>query len=117
MKNAPQTEEWKKADAALRQIDHLKQKRAPSNRHDARMKALYVGPISDTEWNRPADTSRKAAYEFLVDAVNEYQGRYRQGYPTPGSTLRCNDAALDEALRKWKERPVLPPPENPEYPS
>jgi AbiV family abortive infection protein len=111
MKNDPQSPEWRKADAALEQIDKTKKKRSPDDRHEARIKALYVEPISDADWNRPSDTTALAAWEFLVDAGNDYSIRYSQGYPTPGDMLKHIDADLDNALKQWAGRPTLPPPE------
>ena len=91
-KHNPQSAEWKNAEADLKRDDESKRKRTPSDRHEKRMKAIYVEPISDTAWNRPAVTSAMAAYEFLNDAVNDYAGRYHQGYITPGDMLKHVDA-------------------------
>jgi AbiV family abortive infection protein len=115
--NHPQSPEWKRADADLKRIDETMKKRTPGDRHEKRTKALYVEPISGTEWNRPADTSATAAYEFLADAVNDYSIRYHQGYTTPGDMLKDIDADLDNALKQWATRPVLQLPERPKFPS
>jgi len=115
MKN-PQTEEAKKADAPLKQIDETKTKRTPSDRHEKRMAALYVEPISETAWNRPADIIAGAAHDFLVDAVNDYTGRYEQGYIAPAGLPKDIDPDLYSALEQWPARPVLPPPEYPKFP-
>jgi AbiV family abortive infection protein len=42
--NNPQSKKFKKADAALKQIDDIKAKRTPDDRHSQRMRALYVEP-------------------------------------------------------------------------
>ena len=44
MENHPQTLEWQKADAELQQIDEIKKKRTPTDRHEKRIAALYVEP-------------------------------------------------------------------------
>jgi AbiV family abortive infection protein len=114
MKNPPQNDEWKKATEELMRIDKAKKKNAPSNRHEKRIKALYVE--SETEWNRPAVTLESAAYEFLADAVNDYSGRYHQGYitsPTSIELLKHNDLDLYNALDQWPDRPLLPLPDHP----
>ena len=117
MTNHPQSAEWKEADTTLKQIDDIKKRRTPSDRHDMRVKALYVEPTSETEWNRPALTSAVTAYEFLADSVNDYSGRYHQGYTTPGGMLQHIDHDLHMALEQWPERPVSPSPEHPEMPA
>jgi len=116
MKNDPQSAEWQKAETALQQIVKIWRKRAPSDRHGKRIAALYVEPISETEWNKPVVTSASTAFEFLVDATNEYSGRYHQGYITSAdSMLKPLDPQLYDALQQWSDRPVLQSPEWPEY--
>jgi hypothetical protein len=46
------------------------------------MKALYVDILSEEQWNQPArEISQTAAYEFLVDARNDYELQRSQRYP------------------------------------
>jgi AbiV family abortive infection protein len=117
MTNALQSQEWKDADAILKQIDEKKAKRTPDDRHNTRMRALYVEPTSSSEWNRPADMSAQAAHDFLQDAVNDYAGRYGQGYVTSNQCiLKDIDADLYNALEQLADRPQLPPPEQPSWP-
>jgi AbiV family abortive infection protein len=117
MENHPQSPEWRKADVELKQIDETKKKRTPSDRHEKRIAALYVEPISESEWNRPATISASTAHDFLQDAVNDYAGRYGQGYITSAdSILRHVDPELYSALEQWSDRPELQPPEWPPYP-
>jgi hypothetical protein len=99
------------ANQCRREIVEAKKKRAPNDRHEKRQKALYVEPISETEWNRPATISAMGAYEDLEDAVNDYSGCYHQGYITPGDMLRHVDTDLHKALEQWSDRPTLVPPE------
>ncbi len=114
-KNLPQSAEWAKAEAELNRIDETKKKRTPSDRHEKRMKALYVEPISDTEWNRPAATSALTAHDFLVDAINDYAGRCDR-YFASDEILKQDDPELYDALKQWSGAPALQQPERPKYP-
>jgi AbiV family abortive infection protein len=80
MHHHPQTKEWQEADAELNRIQERLKKRTPSNRHEKRMAALYVEPVSDTHWNRPGNTAKMAAYEFLQGAINDYSLQYGQNH-------------------------------------
>ena len=55
----PGSSERKAADKQVDDIDRRLQKRVPGERHEQRMSALYVDPISPTEWNRPSEASRR----------------------------------------------------------
>jgi AbiV family abortive infection protein len=115
----PQGEEWQKANAELTKIDALMTESKPRERHAARLKAQYVEPKSATEWNRPADTSAMEAYEFLVDAINDYRGPYhklRVG-STDWTMLLEDDPELYRALEQMADRPKLAPPISPSWPS
>jgi AbiV family abortive infection protein len=116
MTNVPQSQKWKDADARLEQIDDIKAKRTPDDRHNTRMRALYVEPTSGSSWNRPADMSAQTAHDFLVDAVNDYSGRF-QGYVTSDPSI-LPDTYIDlyNALQQMADRPQLPPPEQPSWP-
>jgi AbiV family abortive infection protein len=114
--NVPGSAEWQKADAELERIVEMETKRAASDRHDLRMTALYVGPIAEDRWNRPAEISASTAHNFLVEATDEYLKRYREGYITACAMLRRLDPDLYSALDQWPDRPVLPPPERTPYP-
>jgi AbiV family abortive infection protein len=117
MTNTPQSQKGKDADAALKQIDEKKAKRTPDDRHSKRMRSLYVEPKSNSDWNRPADVPAIDAYNFLVDAVNDYSGPYHQGYiASEQSLLEDIDADLYNALEQLADRPQLPPPEQPSWP-
>jgi AbiV family abortive infection protein len=113
--NHPQSQAFKNAGATLEKVDKINIKRTPGDRHKERMSALYVEPVSETQWNRPGDTSAMAAYEFLADAVNDYSGRYHQGYIT-SAILKRRDPDLYAAIEQWTDRPELPTPEHPLYP-
>jgi hypothetical protein len=114
MESHPQSEEWKQADAALTRISETKNKRVPSDRHKSRMSALYVEPISEHRWNRPAETSSVFAEQFLQDAVNDYSGRYHNGYSkSTFAIMKDFEPELYNALEQWSDRPELQLPEWP----
>jgi AbiV family abortive infection protein len=115
MENPPQSAEWQKADAELKRIDELKKKRIPTSRHEKRMAALYVEPISESEWNRPAAVSASIAHDSIQDAVNDYAGRYSRYGGAENAILKKVDPELYNALEQWSDRPVLQAPEWPRY--
>jgi AbiV family abortive infection protein len=70
---SPGSDKWKETDHRLAKIDRTKEKRVPDDRHEQRMSALYVDPVSPGRWNRPVMAiSRQSAYDFVTDARNEY---------------------------------------------
>lgn len=117
MENHPQSRAWQDADNELKRINETKKKRTPTVRHEKRIAALYVEPASNTRWNRPAAVSASDAHDFLQEAVNDYAGRYHQGYiSSADAILRHIDPDLYAALEAWTDRPELPPPEWPHPP-
>jgi AbiV family abortive infection protein len=105
----PQSPEWKKADEELAKRDRELKRRVPNERHKNRQSALYIDPVSQSEWNRPANTSRSFAYKFVQHAVNDYAGRYGNGYSTSSLLiLKHVDLELYNALVQWSDRPELP---------
>jgi AbiV family abortive infection protein len=99
-----QSPEGQKADADLTRIDEVMKKRTPGDRHEKRMAALYVEPISENEWNRPGKTSASSAWELLCDARNDYSLR------CDPVNLKASDPDLYNALAQWPDRPKLEPP-------
>jgi AbiV family abortive infection protein len=53
MTSQPGTPEWDEAEKKIKEIQTQLAKRVPGDRHDQRMTALYVDPLSSTDWNRP----------------------------------------------------------------
>jgi len=105
------------ADKQIEKIDKLKSKRTPDDRHQLRMKALYVDILSEVQWNRPAqEVSQTAAYEFLADAMNDYGLQRSQRYMDL-PLLEADDPELHDALVHWSDRPELPHVEAPSYPA
>jgi AbiV family abortive infection protein len=114
--NPPQSQARNDADAKLDQIEDIKAKRTPDDRHNARMHALYVEPTSSTTWNRPADMSAQTAYDFLQAAVNDYSGRFQNYVTSDPSILPDTHIDLYNALQQMADRPQLPPPQWPSWP-
>src|SRR5260221_5290486 len=110
------------ADTAIRlsivdKIDQLKSNRTPDDRHRLRMKALYVDFLSEEQWTQRArEISQTAAYEFLVDATNDYELQRWQRY-TDLLLVESGDPELHDALAQWSDRPELPQVEAPSYPA
>jgi AbiV family abortive infection protein len=116
--NSPQSQKFKDAAAALKQIDKKTVKHTPDERHAKRKASLYVEPESSNDWNRPADVSAMDAYNCLVGAVNDYSLRYSQGYiSSEQSLLKDSDPELYDALQQMTDRPVLPSPVHPSWPT
>jgi AbiV family abortive infection protein len=109
----PGTDEWKAAYENITKKTEEVAARLPRERHDDRLTALYVDPLSATEWSRPVGKfTREYARNFLTDAVNDYSLRQSQGY-THLEFVKSNDPELAEALAKWTDRPAMPPAEWP----
>jgi AbiV family abortive infection protein len=105
----PGTEEWRKTEKALAEIDRRKKRAVPTERHEKREVALYVdpiGPLSVDRWNRPIiEISQMRAFDFITDARNDYAiqlDRY-----TNLVIMECTDAELSKALELWPDRPEL----------
>jgi AbiV family abortive infection protein len=114
----PGSSEWNAADKQIRDIDDKLKKRTPGDRHEQRKSALYVDPISSTEWSRPrANETQKTAYNCIADAVNDYRLQATQRYMQIDH-IKAQTPELYEALMKWTDRPTtLPWPEAPAFPA
>jgi AbiV family abortive infection protein len=81
-------------------------KKAPTTRHQQRLRAFYVDPSKDGNiWLRPSDLARSDAADILVDARNDYWQHRHPGMPGRASDI----AALNAALAAWQDKPELPP--------
>jgi hypothetical protein len=115
---APGSKEWKAADEQIVKIDQQKKKRVPDERHKRRMSAPYVDVVPPDRWNRPAkEITQAMAWAFLQDAANDYSLQYSQRYTDLEIKIKREDPELFNALTQWSDRPELPHPEWPEYPS
>jgi AbiV family abortive infection protein len=105
--------EWQAAkDEYERLLVQIKQ-RIPADRHTNRMSALYVDPISVTEWNRPTKKiTREVCSCLLFDVLGEYYLEQNHGYADL-SIVATKDAELAEALKNWTDRPTMPAQEVP----
>jgi AbiV family abortive infection protein len=111
----PGSREWNAAEKQIKDIDNAKKKRVPHDRHGQRTSALYVDPVSSTEWNRPTEKiTQDFARDFLTDAANDYSIQSQQRYGTPELT-KDDDPELFTALTRWADRPTMPMPEWPTY--
>jgi hypothetical protein len=105
----PDTPDYKAIDEQLEQLNQIKVKRTPADRHSMRMRAMYVD-INDggTDWNRPAAMPESEATNCLVDAVNDYS--VQTDKLNQLEMLRTLDAPLASALEAWVDKPPLPAP-------
>jgi len=98
------TPEVREARKEVENVIQAKVRRTPSNRHDQRMKALYVDLTQDGRWSRPANFPREEAELVILEAMNDYSGLT--------GNLRAQygeDPTVFELLRQWPGRPELPP--------
>ena len=112
MRAHPQSEEWKAADIEIKKLDELRLKRIKHDRHEQRMRALYIEPdASGAGWNRPRDIGQTTAHEFLSWAANDYStGGLQKLEP---DLLKAFDDRMLRELLEWTERPTPPRPEWP----
>jgi len=108
MKRVFSREDSDDAREVLEQLGRLvqaKRRRTPSDRHEARLRALYVDVRDDGAWSRPEDFDRQAALGHLCDSLNDYS--------IISSNIQQGRGAAPEVLRlilDWPDRPPLPPP-------
>jgi AbiV family abortive infection protein len=113
MKHKPQDKEYLEAEKVIQAALKSVAKRAPDDRHAARMHALYVDlKDSDADWNRPLDITQDESKKLVGDAANDYAGQ--RDRLNPDLLRGMGDPTLAEALEAWKERPALPEPVWPE---
>jgi len=107
--------EYNAAREELEKVDKWRARRLPHERHEDRMKALYVDldPQSGA-WKRPGDSfSRDEARRRINDALNDYRVQFD---PT---NRRIHNAerrpGLNECMDSWTDKPELPqPPDAPD---
>jgi AbiV family abortive infection protein len=111
----PGSEEWRRLHERIdKKMEELRN-RLPAERFSDRMAALYVDPVSETEWSKPIEkVTAEFAYYTLTEAMNDYSGRMEK-YSNLG-IMAVVDAELAEALDKWTDRPELLGPEHPAFP-
>jgi AbiV family abortive infection protein len=107
----PGTEEAKRTEDALTQIDRRMRRQVPTERHERRKLALYVDPIEPlaiNRWNRPStEITRDSARAFLQDARNDYTVQSSNRYSALDA-WKDDDPEFCQALEQWSDRPTLP---------
>jgi len=101
-----QSEEYRKADAQLQEIVDKQKRRTPLERHQTRLKCLYVDPDDNgVAWKRPSDQTREDAETFLSDAANDYSTQYHLYHR---GNVHGESKEFYDALQQWAARPELP---------
>jgi len=114
LKHKPQDTEYQQAEKVIQTALKSLAKRAPDDRHAARMRALYVDlQDSGSAWSRPSEVSRDDAKKLLSDAANDYAGQ--RDRLNPDLLRGLGDPKLAGALEALHERPALPEPVWPEW--
>jgi len=109
LKHKPQDAEYQQAEQVLQTAIKAGLKRAPEERHNLRMRALYVDlDDSGLSWKRPGQISPEEAKKLLNDAVNDYA--IQRDKMDPDQLRGRGDAKLAVALEAWQLRPILPEP-------
>lgn len=109
--NPPSSSKWKEATQQLDKAMKTVRRRTPSQRHEMRMKALYVEPTdSGHGWNRPSQeySNGRVVLRFLNEASSDYAAqysRYASGY------IPEEEDELFRIIQEWNERPELPLPD------
>ena len=111
IRHKPQDREYQQAEEVIQAALKGLAKRAPDERHAARMRALYVDlQNSGSDWSRPSEMAPDDAKKFLWDATNDYASQWHRL-----NTDLSRDPKLAEALEAWPERPSLREPVWPEF--
>ncbi len=113
IEHRPQDTEYQQAEKIIQTALKSLAKRAPDDRHVARMQALYVDlQDSGLDWSRPSELSQDNAKKLLTDVANDYAV---QRSNLDLDLLRgLGDPKLTGALEAWQERSALPEPVWPE---
>jgi AbiV family abortive infection protein len=111
-KHRPGTDAWKKARALIDMAVDSIRRRQPQDRHNSRMRALYVDLSEDgTAWNRPSDLDRTQACREISDACGDYVIEIQH------LDLEVDSIAgkqMAEARAKMSNPPDLPEPVSPQ---
>lgn len=104
----PQSKERRDLDEQVEKIGKRQTTRTPEDRHDLRMKALYVEPNdAGTDWNKPWEKDKEEAKHFVQDAINDYTVQVNSSWHI--DSLKLSDLELAQAVEAWTTRPGLPP--------
>ncbi len=106
--------DYRENEVKLNEIMAQVRKRTPGERHRHRLKALYVMPDDKgTGWNIPKNISPEFARDFIIDTSNDYSAIRQHFY----SDSRSDETEFIKEVRKWGEKPELPLPTWPKWPS
>ena len=107
--------ERKAAERTLEELSKKRLKRTPTDRHRARMHAIYVDlNETGTGWSRPTEMLDDA-FAILEHTAGDYAGQWDRYQGRPG-ILAHVEPKLAAALEQWPGRPVLPEPAWPTSP-
>jgi AbiV family abortive infection protein len=110
--SSPSVQARAAASKELEELGKIQQKRAPADRHRARMRALYVDlNATGTGWDRPRDMPGDLG-EILDRVSVDYSLQwYRFDGPRRSlHILKHDEPKLAEAIKAWRDRPRLPKP-------
>jgi AbiV family abortive infection protein len=109
-RHKPGDPEYQQARELIEAATKALAKRLPNDRHDARMRALYVDlEDSGSDWSRPSEQPHEEVRRALEDLANDYVGQTVRVDPD-ALAERSDGKLLAAALEAWDERPALPAP-------
>ena len=109
MNNHPQSAEYQEAERRLDAISARLNRTLPHERHELRMKALYVKPgDSGLVWNRPKEQTKEEAFKQIEGTSNAYNMALDRF--TRRDAYRQEDPTFYDDLQAWKDCPTMPHP-------
>lgn len=102
----PGTKEWKRAYKEWEEMEKRQRKQTPWQRHENRMRALYVDlNEAGSDWRLPRQQPKEEATLALNDAIRDY-ALVRHNLEL--DSLRHRNPEFAYALEAWADRPQLP---------
>jgi AbiV family abortive infection protein len=98
----PGSDERRKADEQQEYLDERQWSRQPRDRHQTRMRALYVDIRDDGQWSKPSDLDPLDCADQVEDAINEYCVAVNQ-------MQAPRDEAVARAIAALASPPQFPP--------
>jgi AbiV family abortive infection protein len=103
----PGSAERQAAQEQIHLLDERQMRRQPTDRHQKRMRAVYVDLLNGDAWSRPCDLDPQDCADEVQNAINDYTN----------ARLRCieeaatihGDHQLAEAVAALMQRPTFPP--------
>ncbi len=111
----PGDPKFEAAETVIQEVLDAMVKEGPGKRHKKRFESFYVDLEGSSKgWKRPLEViSQKEANSLLINATNNYA----MPRHTFSDAKSIQDPQLAQALVAWSDKPYLPPPIWPEYPS